>query len=120
MTREFLDMVLGLHAFHRFTVATATDGSLKEEMGPDGVMIRKVAWGATEGKGCVSGGSLPSWMEIMDAELEAIFQVLVSKGDGERVLFLVDCRPALDKIEWALHQESLMDSWWRVREERWC
>ena len=108
VTREFLDMVLGLHAFHRFTVATATDGSLKEEMGPDGVMIRKVAWGATEGKGCLSGGSLPSWMEIMDAELEAIFQVLVSKGDGERVLFLVDCRPALDKIEWALHQESFM------------
>ena len=56
----------------------------------------------------MSGGSLPSWMEIMDAELEAIFQVLVSKGDGERVLFLVDCRPALDKIEWALHQESFM------------
>ena len=25
VTREFLDMVLGLHAFHRFTVATATD-----------------------------------------------------------------------------------------------
>ena len=47
-------------------------------------------------------------MEIMEAELEAIFQVLVSKGDGERVLFLVDCRPALDKIEWALHQESFM------------
>ena len=80
-------MVFGLHAFHRFTVATATDGSLKEEMGPDGVMVRKVAWGATEGKGCVSGGSLPSWMEIMDAELEATFQVLVSKGDGEKGAF---------------------------------
>ena len=53
------------------------------------------------------GGSLPDWMKIIDAELEAIYQLLHSKGSGGRVLLLVDCQPALSSIEKALNMDSL-------------
>ena len=55
----------------------------------------------------MKGGSLPSWMEVIDAELEAIYQYLREKEDGERVLMFVDCLPALFFIKKALQGHSM-------------
>ena len=55
-----------------------------------------------EGLGRYEGGRLPSWMEVVDAELEAIFQYLRRQAEGARVLMLVDCTPALPLIKRAL------------------
>ena len=106
VTREWFKYILALHALHGFDAAALSDGSRKEiKEGEDKGKV-KLAQGVFEGLGRISGGSLPGWMEIVDAELEAIFQFLKRQEDNKKVLLLVDCVPALLLVKGALRGQS--------------
>ena len=83
-TTKALHCSLDLHAYHHFTRCAAVDGSLQKEV-IKGQWVRRLAYGIwegaregeTDGEG-LWGASLPSDLEIADAETYAIYAYLMA------------------------------------------
>ena len=110
--------VLCLHAFHNFTHVCATDGSRKVEgelVEGTRKLVKKLAWGYFCNMKHAKAGRMPGTLEILDAELYAIFYFLKDEKstDGQRnsVLVLSDCEAALKLLDSSrrLSKQHLLD-----------